>query len=65
VGEVTPTSASEDFGSFGTGWHAPNVFWFVGGTDPGLNEKAKEAGKLGEIPTNHDPHFTPMLHPTL
>jgi amidohydrolase len=65
VREVAPTSASEDFGSFGTGWHAPNVFWFVGGTDPGLYEKAKEAGKLGEIPTNHNPRFAPVLHPTL
>ena len=65
VREVAPTSASEDFGSFRTGWHAPNVFWFVGGTDPGLYEKAKEAGKLGEIPTNHNPRFAPVLHPTL
>jgi amidohydrolase len=65
VREVAPTSASEDFGSFGTGWHAPNVFWFVGGTDSDLYEKAKEAGKLSEIPTNHNPRFAPVLHPTL
>jgi hippurate hydrolase len=65
VREVEPTSASEDFGSFGTGWHAPNVFWFVGGTDPALYEKAKKAGKLAEIPTNHNPRFAPVLHPTL
>ena len=32
VREVAPTSASEDFGSFGTGWHAPNVFWFSSST---------------------------------
>src|SRR2546429_2524140 len=31
VQEVQPTSASEDFGSFGTEWKAPSVFWFVGG----------------------------------
>ena len=27
-------SASEDFGSFGTEWGVPSVFWYVGGTDP-------------------------------
>jgi hippurate hydrolase len=47
--EVAPTSASEDFGSFGTGWHAPNVFWFIGGTDPDEYAKAKEAGRLSEL----------------
>jgi hippurate hydrolase len=34
VRETGPTSASEDFGSFGAEWHAPSVFWFVGDTDP-------------------------------
>src|SRR5256886_8631117 len=32
--ETKPTSASEDFGCFGPAWHAPSVFWFVGGTCP-------------------------------
>ena len=31
---AAPVSASEDFGSFGTGWGVPSVFWYVGGTDP-------------------------------
>ena len=60
-----PTSASEDFGSFGTEWHAPSVFWFIGGTDPDVYAKAKEAGRLAELPTNHNPRFAPVLHPTL
>jgi metal-dependent amidase/aminoacylase/carboxypeptidase family protein len=30
IRETAPTSASEDFGSFGVQWHAPSVFWFVG-----------------------------------
>jgi hypothetical protein len=46
-------------------WHTPSVFWFVGGTDPDRYAKAKEAGRLNEIPTNHNPHFAPVLHPTL
>lgn len=32
--ETKPTTASEDFGSFGRGWQVPSVFWFVGGNDP-------------------------------
>lgn len=65
VQETKPTSASEDFGSFGAEWHAPSVFWFVGGTDPSTYAKAKEAGRINEIPTNHNPQFAPVIHPTL
>lgn len=65
VQETKPTSASEDFGCFGSEWHAPSVFWFVGGIDEGVYAKAKAAGKLSEIPTNHNPRFAPVIHPTL
>ena len=60
-----PAPASEDFGSFGSDWHTPSVFWFVGGTDPGLYEQAKQANRLNELPVNHSPKFAPVLHPTL
>jgi amidohydrolase len=63
--ETKPSSASEDFGTFGAEWHAPSVFWFVGGTDPETYAKAKAAGRLAELPTNHNPRFAPVLHPTL
>jgi hippurate hydrolase len=65
VQETQPTTASEDFGCFGTEWHVPSVFWFVGGTDPEVYSKAKQAGKIGDIPTNHNPRFAPVIHPTL
>ena len=65
VVRVQATSASEDFGSFGTHWEAPSVFWFVGGTDRDVYKKAKAAGKVQEIPTNHNPRFAPVIHPTL
>ena len=65
VRETVATSASEDFGSFGAEWGAPSVFWFVGGTDPDAYAKAKAAGRLNEIPTNHNPRFLPVIHPTL
>jgi amidohydrolase len=63
--ETGPAPASEDFGCFGTEWHVPSVFWFVGGTDPDVYAKAKKAGKLNDLPTNHNPHFAPVIHPTL
>jgi amidohydrolase len=65
VVKAAPTTASEDFGSFGAEWHSPAVFWFVGGTDPDLYAKAKADGRLGELPTNHNPRFAPVIHPTL
>ncbi len=65
VQQTKPTTASEDFGSFGAEWGVPSVFWFVGGIDPDVYARAKKEGKLGEIPTNHNPRFAPVIHPTL
>jgi hippurate hydrolase len=65
VHEVGPASASEDFGSFGVEWGVPSVFWFVGGTDPEVYAKAKSQNTLNDLPTNHNPHFLPVIHPTL
>jgi hippurate hydrolase len=65
VEEWPPTTASEDFGAFGAASHTPAVFWFVGGTDPKVYAKAKSEGRLGELPTNHNPRFAPVIHPTL
>lgn len=65
IRQTGPASASEDFGSFGSEWGVPSVFWFVGGTDPDVYAKAKAANKLNDLPTNHNPHFLPVLHPTL
>jgi amidohydrolase len=65
VQETKPTTASEDFGSFGAEWGVPSVFWFVGGIDSDMYEKAKKDGRVAEIPTNHNPRFAPVIHPTL
>jgi hippurate hydrolase len=65
VRHTGPAPASEDFGCFGTGWGVPSVYWFVGGTDPGVYAKAKSEGRINELPVNHSPHFAPVLHPTL
>ena len=65
VRETGPAPASEDFGCFGAEWHVPSVFWFVGGTDPETYAKAKKAGTISDVPTNHNPRFAPVVHPTL
>ncbi|HKR86188.1 MAG TPA: M20 family metallopeptidase [Terriglobales bacterium] len=65
VKDTQPTTASEDFGSFGTEWQVPSVFWFVGGTDPETYASATESGTIADIPTNHNPRFAPVIHPTL
>ena len=65
VVEISPISASEDFGSFGSQWQAPSIFWTAGGTDPATYRRAKHTGRLAELPTNHNPRFAPVIHPTL
>jgi hippurate hydrolase len=65
VTETGPASASEDFGSFGVEWHVPSVFWFIGGVDPDTYAEAEREGRLSELPTNHNPKFAPVIHPTL
>ena len=63
---ASPYSASEDFGSFGSEWGVPSVFWYVGGTDPDAYRKAEQAGRVAQdIPTNHNASFAPVIHPTL
>jgi hippurate hydrolase len=65
VVDIPPVSASEDFGSFGDEARRPSVFWTVGGTDPDTYRQAKESGRVSELPTNHNPRFAPVIHPTL
>ncbi len=63
---AAPVSASEDFGSFGSEWRVPSVFWYIGGTDPATYHTAEQAGRIADdIPTNHNPKFAPVIHPTL
>ena len=55
-----PVSASEDFGSFGTEWGVPSVFWYVGGTDPDLYE-TRSARRTRRPRRPHQPQ--PELRP--
>jgi hippurate hydrolase len=65
VSEISPATASEDFGLFGTAWNTPSVFWVIGGIDPARYEEAVKAGKVDELPANHAPDFAPVIDPTL
>jgi hippurate hydrolase len=37
----------------------------VGGTDPETFTKAKKSGTIADLPTNHNPRYAPVIHPTL
>lgn len=63
--ETAPASASEDFSIFGRNWKVPYVFWFVGGTEPSVYQKALKSNSINSIPSNHSPKFFPVLHPTM
>lgn len=65
VEQTKPTMASEDFGCFGTAWDVPAVYWFFGGDDPAVYAKAKKEGTLSSLPSNHNPAFAPVIHPTV
>ncbi|MCX4681023.1 amidohydrolase [Streptomyces sp. NBC_01433] len=61
-----PVTGSEDCGFFGTASGAPVCYWFFGGTDPDTYRKAAAAGTTArDIPSNHSPHFAPLIEPTL
>lgn len=65
IEQTKPIMASEDFGCFGEQWHVPAVYWFIGGADPEVYNKAKKNGTLCGLPANHNPRFAPVIHPTL
>lgn len=65
VKESRPTKMSEDFGEFNLDSSIPSVYWFIGGTDPQVYQKYLEENRLPDLPTNHNPKFVPVMHPTL
>lgn len=59
-------SGSEDVGVLATAAGVPLVYWFLGGADPALFGDALAAGRMpDDIPSNHSPHFAPLIEPTL
>ncbi|MGW9631214.1 amidohydrolase [Agromyces sp. NPDC055520] len=59
-------SGSEDVGVLATAAGVPLVYWFLGGSDPSLFGDALATGRMpDDIPSNHSPHFAPLIEPTL
>ncbi|MDQ0380189.1 amidohydrolase [Amycolatopsis thermophila] len=64
--EAPLVTGSEDFGEFGRAAGAKSVFWLVGGLDQDTVLRAMADGRFErDVPSNHSPHFAPVLHPTL
>ncbi|WP_405839094.1 amidohydrolase [Streptomyces platensis] len=61
-----PATGSEDAGLLATAAGAPLYYWWLGGWDPEEFRTALAAGRLAQdIPSNHSPHFVPVVQPTL
>lgn len=66
AGELDLQSASEDFSDLPTALAIPYTYWGIGGIDPEQYRTAEAAGRVSQdIPTNHSPHFAPVIQPTL
>jgi len=66
VTDAGTVSGNEDVGALATAAGVPLVFWFTGGSDPETFLAAMAAGRTEQdIPSNHSPHFAPVLDPTL
>ncbi|NRQ50378.1 amidohydrolase [Aeromicrobium stalagmiti] len=64
-----PVTGSEDVGLLATAAGAPIVYWLLGGADPELFGTAADVDGfmrvMRDLPSNHSPHFAPVIEPTL
>lgn len=59
-------NGSEDVSRLATSIDRPYNFWFFGGVDPELYDRAEREGRLFEdVPANHSAYFAPVIQPTL
>lgn len=62
-------TGSEDVGILAVEAGAPCVYWVLGGADPaqfaGLTTVEEIAARVTTLPSNHSPHFAPVIEPTL
>ncbi|CAG7984016.1 unnamed protein product [Penicillium olsonii] len=65
-GDTPRTNVSEDFSTLATCRDLPSCFWFIGGIDPELWDKAQRGESSGEeIAGNHSALFAPVIQPTM
>lgn len=57
--EKPPLMGSEDFGALPDAIGVPGVYWFFGGMPPEVMDSGEP------VPSNHSPHFAPVMEPTL
>jgi hippurate hydrolase len=64
-----PVTGSEDVGMLATAAGAPIVYWLLGGADPaafaGATGIEDVARIVAGLPSNHSPHYAPVVEPTL
>ena len=61
-----PVNGSEDFSILASSIGKPYNFWFFGGVDHELWDRAEKEGRLFEdVPANHSAYFGPAISPTL
>ncbi|MEU0601007.1 amidohydrolase [Streptomyces sp. NPDC006393] len=64
-----PATGSEDVGLLAQAAGAPCVYWLLGGADPTAFASARTFEDLAKVargqPSNHSPHFAPVVEPTL
>lgn len=59
-------NGSEDVSILASSVNRPYNFWFFGGVDPDLWDRAESEGRLFEdVPANHSSYFAPVIQPTL
>ena len=64
--EQPPVNASEDVSILASSIAKPYDFWFFGGIDHDLWDRAEREGRLFEdVPVNHSAYFGPIVQPTL
>ncbi|MCJ1274544.1 hypothetical protein MMC21_002340 [Puttea exsequens] len=64
--ETSTSTASEDVSILATSVGVPYNFWFFGGVDHELWDRAEKEGRLFEdIPANHSAYFAPVIQPTM
>ena len=64
--EQPPVNGSEDVSILASSIGKPYNFWFFGGVDHELWDRAEKEGRLFEdVPANHSAYFAPAVQPTL
>lgn len=65
VQEMERDTGNDDFSVSTEDQRVPSAYWNFGDTDPETWERARQNGKLDELPSNHKATFGPVIQPTI